>query len=525
MASPDDSDQNEQQPPEKAEKPDKPEKRWPPSAAAKKRLQKCFETANQKMAQENFDYATELFRQCVWGDPGNRAFVQNFLGNLQKKYANNRKGSSLAKFKELGARSAIKKALGQSEWEEVVKNSLVVLKVNPWDVPALTAMATASENLAGMIPGEYIDCQWLYLRTAAEANPKDPDVCRACAMYLGKRGQYDQAINFWHRVEQARPDDEEPRRAIATLAVEKTLKFDESDPNKISARDRHAPAAQAGGEELSPMERLRRRIARDPVDILAYYELAQIYFNEDKYQEAEDVMHEAYEASKHDSDVRDKWDDARVRHVRHKCVLAERRAKAADSDEARAEVKQLNRQLNELLLEIYQGRVERYPANLAFHFELGQQYKVLGQFGEAIKAFQNARNDARRKGVCMLYLGECFQAIKQYRLAMDHYESAIQEIPDRDFDNKKLGLYRAGKLALALKDLGKAEKNLGVLASMDFSYRDVSTLLDKVAASRDDEEGKGRGKDDRKDKGNNKDKGDEDQSDREDEPDGDDTNS
>ena len=97
MASLDDSDQNEQQPPEKAEK------RWPPSAAAKKRLQKCFETANQKMAQENFDYATELFRQCVWGDPGNKAFVQNFLGNLQKKYANNRKGSSLAKFKELGA--------------------------------------------------------------------------------------------------------------------------------------------------------------------------------------------------------------------------------------------------------------------------------------------------------------------------------------------------------------------------------------------------------------------------------------
>ncbi len=94
MASQDDSDQNEQQPPEKPDKPAS-RSRWPPSATAKKRLQKCFETASQKMAQENYDYATELFRQCVWGDPGNKAFVQNFLGNLQKKYANNRKGSSL----------------------------------------------------------------------------------------------------------------------------------------------------------------------------------------------------------------------------------------------------------------------------------------------------------------------------------------------------------------------------------------------------------------------------------------------
>jgi tetratricopeptide (TPR) repeat protein len=511
MASHDDSDQNEKQPAEKADKPAKPAKRWPPSPAAKKRLQKCFDVAGQKMAQENYDYATELFGQCVWGDPGNRSFVQNFLVNLHKKYANNRKGSSLAQFKELGARSAVKKALAQSEWEEVVKNALVVLKINPWDVPALMAMASVAEKLSGMIPGEYLDCQWLYLKTAAEANPKDPEVCRACGMYLGRRKEYDKAINFWRRVEEARPEDEEPRRAIGALLIEKTLKIDESDPTKVGARDRHAPAAPTEGAELTPVERLRRRIGRDAADILAYYELAQLYFNEDKYQEAEDVMHDAYEASKHDGDVRDKWDDARVRHARHNCVLAEKRAKAADSDEARAEVKQLSRQLNELLLEIYKGRVERYPANLAFHFELGQQHKLLGQFSEAIKELQVARNDARRKGVCVLQLGECFQAIKQPRLAMDHYESAIQEIPDRDFDSKKLALYRAGKLAFGLKDLGKAEKHLGLLASMDFSYRDVSTLLDKVAASREEEEGKGRGKGDSKDKDDDKDQDEEDQ--------------
>jgi len=481
----DDSNQNEQQPP------DKPAKRWPPSPAAKKRLQKMFEHAGKQMGQENYDYATELFSQCVWGDPGSKVFVQNFLGNLHKKYANNRKGSSFGQFKELGARSALKKALAQSDWEEVVKNGLAVLKVNPWDAPALIAMATASENLAGMIPGEYMDCQLFYLKAAWEANPKDPVINRLLGLALGKRGQYDNAIACWHRVEEARPDDEEPRRAIAFLAVEKSIKFDDTDARKITGKDRHAPAATQEGEELTPVERLRRRIGRNAADIPAYYELAQLYFNEDRYEEAEDLMHAAYEASKHDGDVRDKWDDARVRHMRYKCVLAEKRAKESGSDEAKVEVKQLGRQTNELLLEIYQGRVERYPTNLAFRFELGQQYKVLGQFGEAIKEFQVARNDARRKGVCVLLLGECFQAIKQHRLAMDHYEASIQEIPDRDTDNKKLALYRAGKLAFALKDLGKAEKHLGVLASMDFSYRDVSTLLDKVAEQRDKEDDTG----------------------------------
>ena len=46
-------------------------------------------------------------------------------------------------------------------------------------------------------------------------------------------------------------------------------------------------------------------------------------------------------------------------------------------------------------------------------------------------------------------LGQCFQEIKQYRLAMNNYESAIHEIPDRDADNKKRALYRAGRLAWA----------------------------------------------------------------------------
>jgi tetratricopeptide (TPR) repeat protein len=523
MASRDHSDQPEKKPPEKPDKseksdrPDKPEKaekpgkeekprRGPPSPAVKKRLQKCFEIASKQMAQENYDYATALFTDCVWGDPGNKTYVQNFLANLQKKHGKNRKPSLMSQLRgwgdqlgTLGTRSAVKKALAQNDWDEVIKNGLAVLKVNPWDKHTLIAMSTASERFATMLPGEFLDCQLFYLKTALEANPKDPDVNRLLGIALGKRGQFDNAIACWHRVEQARPDDDEPKRAIATLAVEKTLKFDDADPSKVSAKDKNAPKATQEGEELTPIERMQRRIVRNPADIAAYYELAQLFFNEDRYQEAEDVMHKAYEASNHDGDVRDKWDDARVRHMRHECVLAEKRARETGSDEAKADVKRTAQQLNELLLEIYKSRSERYPANLAFRFDLGQQYRILGHYSEAIKELQVARNDARRKGVCLLQLGECFRSIKQYRLAMSHYEEAIQEIPDRDVDSKKAALYRAGKLAFAMKDRERAQKYLGLLASMDFSYRDISDLLDQLGKWGEQEDNKGKNKD--KDKG------------------------
>jgi len=90
-------------------------------------------------------------------------------------------------------------------------------------------------------------------------------------------------------------------------------------------------------------------------------------------------------------------------------------------------------------------------------------------------------------------LGECFQQIKQYKLAMQSYETSLEALADREIDERKLALYRAGKLALGLgekylatkdnqaKDsLAKAEKYLNELAGLEFGYKDVPQLLDKL---------------------------------------------
>ena len=215
--------------------------REPITPAARKRLQKCFEFATKQAQQENYDYASELFTQCVLGEPGNPTYIQNFVGNLQKKYSNNKKGSPLAQFKERGARSALKKALAQSDWDEVIKNGVVILKINPWDIPTLTGMATASAALMaeeGGASAGYADCELFYLKCAVEASPKDPEVCRQLAIALGKRQRFDEAIAFWHKVEQARPGDEEAQRAIATLAVEKDHR-----PRKVGRKRRYEETA------------------------------------------------------------------------------------------------------------------------------------------------------------------------------------------------------------------------------------------------------------------------------------------
>ena len=456
--------------------------RQPLSPAKRKRLEACFERANQMMAQENHDYATELFTQCVVGDPSNFVYLQSFLGNLKKKYNNNKKGGNLAFIKGAGARRAVKKCTTQKNWDGVFKAGLDALRLNPWDISTLTTMADACKTL------DYEEVELAYLKTAQEANSKDPDVNRLCALALGKRGQFDQAIACWHRVEQVKPGDEEAQRAIASLAVEKTIArggYEDGDPSKAK---RGGQQAEGPGTAMSEQQRLEREIARHPDDIPRYIELAEMYFREERYDKAEEVLARAFEASDGDADVRERWEDAQMRRLRQRVIQTEREAKENDSEEVQSRRKKLRKELNVKELDVHQKRCERYPNNLAFKYDLGVRYQLNERFNEAITEYQQARNDPRRKGLCMLALGQCFEKIKQYRLAMSHYDEAIQEIPDRDAHNKKRSLYLAAWLAYRLGEYEAAERHATTLAGLDFAYKGIATLLDKIAKKREKEE-------------------------------------
>ncbi|MGD0897220.1 MAG: hypothetical protein ABR915_05245 [Thermoguttaceae bacterium] len=183
--------------------------------------------ATNQVSQGNYDYATELLVQCLLGDPGNPIYVQSFVSTLQKKYGQNKKGAFLAQLKERGARAALKKALSMGDWDGAIRNGIAVLKVNPWDVATLKSLATACEGVAARGDGPshsgYADCELFYLKCAFETTPWDLDVSSQLGIALGKRNRFDEAIDFWRRVEQGRPGDEEAPLAIAALAVTKTL--------------------------------------------------------------------------------------------------------------------------------------------------------------------------------------------------------------------------------------------------------------------------------------------------------------
>ncbi len=338
-------------------------------------------------------------------------------------------------------------------------------------MPALIDMAAAAKKMGDR------DCEMCYLKSALMGCPKNPAANRLFAIALNDRGLIDQSITYWRRVEEASPGDEEARRAISSLTVQKAKssgKFDD-DEDEITKRLK-AKARQQ--EELTYEQRLKRKIQNEPDKTANYLELAQHYLSEDRFAEAEQLLGKAYQLSDDDPDIREKWEDAQLRSLRQKIIHAKDPKEAA----------MLRRRYFDKDVEFCEKRVERYPNNLVFKYDLGYRYLTVKRYADAIRELQVAKNDPRRRGACMLVLGECFRHINQLPLAMKHYESAIAELPDRELENRKKALYLAGGLALHMRDLATAEKHLNSLASLDFTYKEVSKLLDKLTRLRENPE-------------------------------------
>ena len=470
----------------------------PISPAARLRLQAVFDRAQKAVERGDYEYANNLYTDCLVEDPGNLIYLQQFLANLAKKHGENKKGARFSGLKIKGARMSIGKAIDKGRWENVFRAGTSALKQNPWDSGTLILLAQACGKLG------YQECQLYYFQWALEAAPEDVTVNREAAVALASMGYFDRAIRCWQRVLRAKPDDQDAEKAIARLSVDKTIHeggYDQVGPStgdpegssqspvgaKLSARGNveTAPKAESLPSDESEEKRLCKAIESDPAEVSNYLELAQLYSRNNRFRDTETILTRALSASGGDLKVREHLEDAQLRHVRQQVDIAISRARSEGTQQAVDLARRMEVQANQVELEIYAARVERNPTNISLQYELALRLKRGGKYREAISAFQAAREDLRRKALVEVHLGECFQQIQQFKLAATSYEAAVSLCEETDTETKKLALYRAGVLATEMKDIDRGENHLTKLAAMDFSYRDVAKRLDKVASMRD----------------------------------------
>ena len=442
------------------------------SPEKRKRLQQLFARGNEAMTKKNHEYADLYFADCVLQDPGNLIYAQTFLFNLRKKIGEKKKTtrSLIATGKQM--------TVDAKKPESLFKVGIETLKSNPWDVETLISTGGACEDLG------FLETAIVYYQAAVDANPDHVGANLACSAALRENADFDGALACLQRVQQQQPEDRDIRKLLHNLSAEKAI-----HKGKYAAGASRGDVEAAGvvvpededvmGRTLTACEQIERRIAKNPQDTANYIELAQWYSKHSEFAKAEEVYARAAEVAQNAPDMIERLLETQKKRLHAETL----RLKEEYETTLQEEVKSVffdTRNLYEVKsMELAQHRIKYYPNHTGYRYDYGILLQKSGQVKEAIAEFQLAKEESIRRGDCLLALGQCFQMIRQYKLAMTHYQEAVSVLELGE--SKKKALYLAMKLAFTIEDYDQAELYGHQLAAIDFSYRDLGDMLDQIA--------------------------------------------
>ncbi|MDR2117047.1 MAG: tetratricopeptide repeat protein [Planctomycetaceae bacterium] len=449
----------------------------PQKTVDREKLQQLFAHGNKQMSIGSHDYANDMFTQCVLNDPENIIYFKSFLANLKKKYGDKKKKGLITFITGSGKKFHSKKP------DQAFKASIETLKSDPWNVNALLSAGEACEELG------HHNVAIEYYKAAIDSEPFHLEANRICGAALREIADYDGALACVHRILKAKPGDQDAEKLRKDLTVEKTIhkgKYATGDANQV----RDAATKPTGIEEdvdvmgrpLTYLEQVEKRIKKNPDDIANYLELAQHFYQQADYEKSEQYYLQSVQLSKNSPDLIERLLDTQKQKLHAKVLALKEEFEKTKKESTKTEFYKTKEEYDAKNLELAQHRIQHHPNHAGYHFEYGVLLQQRKQLKEAIAEFQLAKAEVTRKGECLLALGQCFQMIKQTKLAMTHYQDAVVALPDGE--HKKKALYLAAKLAFELEDYEKSEEYGHQLAAIDFSYKDLGELLDKVAQKR-----------------------------------------
>jgi tetratricopeptide (TPR) repeat protein len=511
----------------------------PPSPEHRRVAVGQFERANQVIATGNYDYGIRLLLSCCRLDPANLIYRQALRRTEKTKYNNNMRGSWLAWLTTWPVRARLKAARTRRDWLKVLEHGEQVLVRNPWDTGAQANMAEAADtlglldlaiwsleqarqknprdftlnrNLARLYEkrGNFTQAIALW-ELVRRALPTDPEaMTKATELAANEtiaRGQYEAAVAGEAPVPRTSGSDTNlPRAPAAAPEAPRAASRQTPPPTTRTPGSKDVPrppgsrevpgvpgskdvARPPAAKEQAPAPtdrlgaeaaRLRTRIEADPTNANGHLQLAGLYRRAGQIEQARTVLQEALGPTANDFELAMELADLEIEPFRRNLAIAEEKQRLNPQNEEIHRLRlRLMKEINTRELEFHRRKADRYPTEMAHRFELGVRLLRGGQTDEAIRELQAARSDPRHFWKSLLYLGYCFKARNNWRLARRNFEEALQNLPAAEEATRKeilfllaQGAADAGELAVAV-DMGSE------LANLDFTYRDIGRLLDE----------------------------------------------
>jgi tetratricopeptide (TPR) repeat protein len=445
----------------------------------------CWMKGNQALAKGNFDYAIEMYRKAVQLGPDNLSFRQSLRGAEYKKYDDNKSGAKLAGVRLTGTRNTIRKLRGKKEWPAMDQAAEEGLMLNPWDAQLNADVGEACYNLG------YSEVAEFSYERAVESDAENKGFLQSLMEINKDRGNYKKAIECAKRLTKLEPNNGKLRAQLTGLEAEQVMDRGGYDGAKSTqevrrnAYDDYRPATEkyvpdtVAGPGVSLEQDLRRAIRKGPTEKGNYIKLAEHFQKQKDFDKASDVLKEALDATGGDVNIREFFEDNDLVNFRHQLELA--KAVTAQDEAGQKRILTLKRELLLREIEVYSSRIERYPNDARFKYELGKRYIQTKEYKKAIPLLQQATVDQRRAASCQVLLAKCFLAEKQTKLARGQLERAVEKLnPHDEPETFCEAHYILARLCEDAGDRDDAEHHYGEVLSVNYAYRDARERNEKL---------------------------------------------
>lgn len=455
-----------------------------------RKARELYEKATAALDRQNYDYAIETLLSALEIEPAFLKARQVLRAAQIRKIG---KGGVFKRgFQTMGTMPAVSRAhaaLKKGNALEALRLAEEALRAAPTSVPALKALAEAGE--AAEMPEIGVHA----METAVEAHAGNVELLRDLARAYVKTDELEKAVACHQKILAVRPHDREAAKALKDTQALRTMsrgKWDQASTYRDVLRDedqakdleRSGRAVRSRDDAQSLLARLTGQLEEQPGNVDLMRRIADIHRQDKNYEEAIAFYRKALETEgKADPTLERLITDTRV------LLLGQQIEEARSAGAAEDRIAALEDERRRIRIEDASQRVERYPTDLDFRFDLASLLFEAGELDEALRQFQQAQKSPHHRLASLNAMGLCFLAKEMDDLAARQFESALQE-GNIDADMRKELLYN---LATAYERTGAAEQAVERYKEIyqeDIGFRDVAGKIE-AAYRRQREEASG----------------------------------
>ena len=441
---------------------------------------KFFEYAHQVAGTGNFDYSIEMFIQGLEKDPEDVAQHQALRDVSMKR--------KVSGGKPLGFMQAAKLKSSRDDKQNML-NAEKLLAHDPGNTGHMVTLLQNAHRA-----GCYETVLWIGpILLRANADSPKPDFNK----FIILKDVY-KSITEWAKAVEAcqhaaamKPHDMDLQTELKNLGAFRTMyegKYTSAGSFRDSVRDRDTQEkllqndkdVQSADFLIQAANEAEAEWRRDPNEagkLMKYVDALLRTEKAEQENKAIDALQEAYDKTRQFR-FRQKMGAVRIAQVaRLERSKRDEVAKNPTDAALRKELAELQRFRAEEELKEFQLWSENYPTDSKIKFDVASRLFVLGQFNEAIPAFQQVRSDPKYRTDAAIALGRSFLEAGYVDEAADTLRTVIDDYVNKGDPKSKEMYYWWARAVEAQGDRPVALKAYSQVAQWDFKYRDVQDRI------------------------------------------------